>query len=115
MRRSAFLALAAGLLITGSALAQNSPSIMDAGLNAQLDAAINPKDLDGWMKLLAAEPNQVASPPDKSNAERILKQYQRFGWDAHIEPYDVLYPTPLSEDLSMPSYKGRKWSATLQE
>ena len=53
------------------------------------------------MKLLAAEPNHVGSPHDKTNAEWILKQFQNFGWDAHIETFEVLYPTPISETLEM--------------
>ena len=112
MRRSVLCGLA-GLLLTGAAFAQTSND--DAGLLTRFDAAINPHDLDGWMKLLAAEPNQVGSPHDKSNADWILKQFQSFGWDAHIETYRVLYPTPVSETLEMPNLNGKPWKATLQE
>src|SRR5215472_14338864 len=111
MRRFLILGLT-GFLLTGSALAQVSN---DAGLDAKFDASINPHELDGWMKLLASEPNQVGSPHDKSNADWILQQFKSFGWDAHIEQYDVLYPTPVSEALEMPNYQGKKWTATLQE
>jgi N-acetylated-alpha-linked acidic dipeptidase len=111
MRRFIILGLA-GFLLSGSALAQVSN---DAALITKFDASINPHEEDGWMKLLAAEPNQVGSPHDKSNADWILAQFKSFGWDAHIEQYDVLYPTPTSEALDMPNYQGKKWEATLQE
>ncbi len=111
MRRFLVLGLA-GFLLSGSALAQPSS---DAGLVTKFDAAINPHDLDGWLKILASEPNQVGSPHDKINADWILQQFKDFGWDAHIEQYDVLYPTPVSEALEMPNYQGKKWTATLQE
>ncbi len=46
------------------------------------------------MKLLSARPHHVGSPYDKQNAEWILAQYQKWGWDAHIETFNVLFPTP---------------------
>jgi len=113
MRRSVLLSLA-GFLLTGAAFAQ-APSNDYASLTTRLDAAINPRELDGWMKILAAEPNHVGSPHNKANADWILKQFQDFGWDAHIETYQVLYPTPISEALDIPNLGGKPWKATLQE
>ena len=112
MRRSVLFGLA-GILLAGSAFAQSSNDY--ASLVSRFDAQINPHELDGWMKLMAAEPNQVGSPHDKSNADWILKQFQAFGWDAHIETYRVLYPTPISETLEVKSLNGKPWKATLQE
>ncbi len=53
------------------------------------------------MKLMAAEPNQVGSPHDRANAEYTLAQFRAWGWDAHIETFSVLYPTPKSELLEL--------------
>jgi len=65
------------------------------------------------MKLLASQPNHVGSPHDKSNAEYILARFKAWGWDAHIETFDVLYPIPVSETLEL---LGKKpFRATLQE
>ena len=63
--------------------------------------------------MLAAEPNHVGSPHDKSNAEWILARFKEWGWDAHIETFEVLYPTPISETLETVGPKPFK--ATLQE
>src|SRR5512143_267482 len=46
------------------------------------------------MKLLSARPPHVGSAYDKQNAEWIRDQFQSYGWDAHIESFDVLFPTP---------------------
>jgi N-acetylated-alpha-linked acidic dipeptidase len=85
----------------------------DATLFPRFDAAIQPNELRDWLKLLAAEPNNVGSPHDKANAEWVLAQFKSWGWDAHIESFDVLYPTPISETLEIVS--PRPFKATLQE
>ncbi len=113
MRRPLRLA-ATGL----SCLLAASPPVSAAGsedtaLVARFDAAIRPDDLRDWMKLLAAEPNHVGSPHDKANAEWILARFKSWGWDAHIESFDVLYPTPIHEALEMVS--PHRFKAMLQE
>ncbi len=50
---------------------------------------------------MSSAPNQVGSPHDRENAEWMLAQFRSWGWDAHIETFDVLYPTPTSELLEM--------------
>ena len=87
----------------------------DAGLTTKFDAAINPHELDGWLKLLAPSPIRSARPTTRSTPTGSWPKFKSFGWDAHIEQSDVLYPTPISEAVEMPSYQGKKWSATLQE
>jgi len=71
----------------------------ESTLEQNFDARIDPKALRDWLKILAAEPNQVGSPHDKANAEQILAWFKEWGWNAHIETFDVLYPTPISETL----------------
>ncbi|MBV9541457.1 MAG: M28 family peptidase [Alphaproteobacteria bacterium] len=65
------------------------------------------------MKRMAAEPNHVGSPHDKANAEYTLSLFKSWGWDAHIETFEVLYPTPISETLELLGKKPYK--AMLQE
>ncbi len=47
-----------------------------------------------YMRRLSARPHHVGSPYDKDNAEWILAKFKSFGLDAHIETFDVLFPTP---------------------
>ena len=111
MRRSIFVALT-GLLLTGAASAQNTaPGFATEA--RQLDSDIHPDEIRDWMKQMAAEPNHVGSPHDKANADFLLAQFKSWGWDAHIETYKVLYPTPISESLQM--LGANPFTATLQE
>jgi N-acetylated-alpha-linked acidic dipeptidase len=85
----------------------------ERALEQRFDAQLSSQDQLGWLKLMAAEPNQVGSPHDKANADWELDQFRKFGWDAHIETYQVLYPTPISEAVEMLGPKPFK--VTLQE
>ncbi|MGA2016642.1 MAG: transferrin receptor-like dimerization domain-containing protein [Opitutaceae bacterium] len=74
------------------------------------DAAIDPADLRSWMEQMSSEPNQVGSPHDKANAEFTLAKFKEWGWEARIETFDVLYPTPKSllvELVAPVEYKAR--------
>ena len=70
-------------------------------LEQRFDAQLNPADQREWMKQMSSEPNQVGSPHDKANAEFMLKKFREWGWDAHIETFDVLYPTPKKVALEL--------------
>jgi N-acetylated-alpha-linked acidic dipeptidase len=84
-------------------------------LEARFDAQINTTEMDGWLKTMAAEPNHVGSVHDKANADLILSQFQSWGWDARIETFWVLYPTPISEAIELVSGPGAGFKATLTE
>jgi N-acetylated-alpha-linked acidic dipeptidase len=70
---------------------------LEQRFNAQLSAA----EMRGWLQQLSSAPNQVGSPHDKANAEFLLAQFKKWGWDAHMEIFDVLYPTPKQELVEM--------------
>ncbi len=82
-------------------------------LEQRFDALLSASDMRAWLKRLSSEPNQVGSPHDKANAEWMLAQFRKWGWDAHIETFDVLYPTPEKElvELVAPGH----FKATLHE
>ena len=61
----------------------------------------SPDNLRDYMKRLSARPHHVGSPYDKDNAEWILARFQEWGWDAHIENFDVLFPTPKERLVEM--------------
>jgi N-acetylated-alpha-linked acidic dipeptidase len=65
------------------------------------------------MRRLSARPHHVGSPYDKDNAEWILAQFKSFGWDAHIENFDVLFPTPVDRVVELVS--PTTFKASLQE
>jgi N-acetylated-alpha-linked acidic dipeptidase len=78
-----------------------SDSTTQRALESQFDAQLSAADQRAWMQTLSAQPNQVGSPHDKANAEFILAKFKEWGWDAHIERFDVLYPTLRSHTLEM--------------
>jgi N-acetylated-alpha-linked acidic dipeptidase len=55
----------------------------------------------------------VGSPYDKDNAEWILSKFKEWGFDARIETFNVLFPTPKVRVLEM--LKPNKFQAKLQE
>src|SRR5882724_8150466 len=79
----------------------------------KLRAIPNPENLRAYMERLAAHPHHVGSPYDKNNAEWILAKFKEFGLDAHIEQFDVLFPTPKERAVELDG--GPKFTAKLQE
>ncbi|MEP6507131.1 MAG: transferrin receptor-like dimerization domain-containing protein [Gemmatimonadales bacterium] len=53
------------------------------------------------MRLLSARPHHVGSAYDKQNAEWIRDQFRSYGWQAEIENFDVLFPTPKERLVEM--------------
>jgi N-acetylated-alpha-linked acidic dipeptidase len=70
-------------------------------LEQRFDAQLDPADQRSWLKQMSSQPNQVGSPHDKANAEFMLAKFREWGWDAHIETFDVLYPTPKKVALEL--------------
>jgi N-acetylated-alpha-linked acidic dipeptidase len=95
--KGALLASAAFLLAAAPAAAAQS----GAALEQRFDALINPADQQQWLQQMSSEPNHVGSPHDKANAEFELAMFKQWGWDAHIEQFDVLYPTPISTTVEL--------------
>jgi N-acetylated-alpha-linked acidic dipeptidase len=80
----------------------------------KLRAIPKPENLRTYMQRLSARPHNVGSPYDKDNAEWILAKYKEFGLDAHIERFDVLYPTPKERLVELVD-GGPHFTAKLQE
>ena len=60
-----------------------------------------PENLRENMKRLSAEPHHVGSAYDKQNAEFILEQFKSWGFNAQIEEFDVLFPTPKERAVEL--------------
>ena len=65
------------------------------------------------MRRLSARPHHVGSAYDKDNAEWILAKFKTWGFDAKIERFDVLFPTPKIRVLEM--LQPTHFTASLQE
>ena len=73
----------------------------ERALEANFDAGLSAAAIDARLKLLSGAPNEVGSPHDKANAEFVRDQLKSWGWDARIETFQVLYPTPKHEELEL--------------
>jgi N-acetylated-alpha-linked acidic dipeptidase len=82
-------------------------------LEARFKTMPDPGHMREAMRRLSARPHHVGSPYDKDNAEWILAQFKSFGWEAHIENFDVLFPTPVDRVVELVSPTAFK--ASLQE
>ena len=120
-RQLAVAALTLALLQPGNAAA--SPVTLDgyspAHSTAERDwetkfrAIPDPKSMRDTMQRLSARPHNVGSPYDKDNAEWLLSKFKEFGFDAQIETFYVLFPTPKERLVEM--LEPTKFTAKLQE
>ncbi len=78
-----------------------SGAAAEAALEQRFDADLSAAELRSWMEQMASEPNHVGSAHDKANAEFQLKKFREWGWDASIETFSVLYPTPREVSLEL--------------
>ncbi len=93
-------------LLGFDAAASSAQRALEARFDAQLKAA----DQREWLRTMSAAPTHVGSPQDLANAQTTLEQFRQWGWDARIETFDVLYPTPKSiavELVAPTSFKAR--------
>jgi N-acetylated-alpha-linked acidic dipeptidase len=72
-------------------------------LEQRFDADLSSAELRDWLKQMSSAPNHVGSPHDKANAEFQLAKFKEWGWDASIETFSVLYPTPKEVSLELVS------------
>ena len=80
---------------------------------AKFKALPSPDNIREYNQHLSARPHNVGSPYDKDNAEWILSKYKEWGWDAHIETFKVLFPTPKERVLELVA--PTKFTAKLEE
>ncbi|HEX7964573.1 MAG TPA: M28 family metallopeptidase [Gammaproteobacteria bacterium] len=103
-------ALAAGLSLSALAADDSQPAMLgfsganataQAALEKKFDAQLNADELREWDRDMSSAANNVGTPHDKANAEAMLKMFQSWGWDARIETFYTLYPTPKEELVEM--------------
>jgi N-acetylated-alpha-linked acidic dipeptidase len=85
----------------------------EAQLEQRFDADLSAAELRAWLEQMSSAPNHVGSPHDKANAEFELAKFKEWGWDASIETFSVLYPTP--KEVSVELVAPRHFKALLSE
>jgi N-acetylated-alpha-linked acidic dipeptidase len=82
-------------------------------LEHKFDASLKRENLRQWMKKMSARPHHVGSAYGKENAEFMLSLFKSWGFNAQIEQFDVLFPTPKTRVLEM--IAPEKFTAKLSE
>lgn len=82
-------------------------------LELKFDQLLQSSSIGANIKELSAEPHHLGSVGDKRVAESILRKFKEYGWDAKIETYHVLFPTPKVRVLELTA--PTKFTATLKE
>ena len=98
--------LGAGTFISAQS---SSPGSVDERFREMTQAA----NIRSYMQRLSARPHHVGSPYAKDNAEWMLARFKEWGWDASIERFDVLFPTPKERVLEL--VEPTKFTAKLDE
>jgi N-acetylated-alpha-linked acidic dipeptidase len=75
----------------------------ELNLESSFDKNLSKENIGENMKKLSAKPHHISSPGSKENAEYILSLYKKWGWNAQIETFHVLFPTPKTRELEMVS------------
>ena len=65
------------------------------------DSNLSKTTIGETIKKLSAKPHHISSPGDKENVDYILSLFEKWGWDAKIETFYVLFPTPETRILEM--------------
>lgn len=82
-------------------------------LEKKFDAQLSNVNIGKNIKELSAKPHHLGSAQGKIVAESILKKFRDYGWDAKIETYQVLFPTPKTRVLEL--IAPTRFSAVLKE
>ncbi|PPU10997.1 transferrin receptor-like dimerization domain-containing protein [Xanthomonas arboricola] len=70
-------------------------------LEARFDSGLKDADYRGWLKQWASAPNHVGAPHNLENARDLQNRLRGYGWDARIETFQVLWPSPRSSQLEL--------------
>ncbi len=109
------------VIICGRSLAQpstvlgftDSAAAVQRATEKKFDAILQSRNIGDYIKDLSAVPHHVASPGGNAVAQYILNKFESWGYDAAIETYYVLFPTPVTRLLEMNG--SRSFKAALAE
>jgi N-acetylated-alpha-linked acidic dipeptidase len=108
-------------LLAGHCMAQQKTlsGFTEASAAAELkteqtfDQSLSAPRIGETIKQLSAVPHHIGSPGGKVVAETILAKFKSYGFDARIDSYTVLFPTPKTRVLEMTG--PTKYTALLKE
>ena len=109
--RTAFIIFAITAFVSRNVYAQALTGFSETNAEAQLkaeekfDGYMTSENLRAWMKKLASQPHHLGSAFGKESAQFIRDQFRTWGYEAEIETFHVLFPTPRTRILEMTAPK----------
>jgi len=76
-------------------------SAAQEAIEDQYDSHLNASDLEAWMREFTSKAQHVGSPGAKENAEILRDLAESWGFDAEIEVFHVLFPTPKERHVEL--------------
>lgn len=73
----------------------------------------SPERIGSYVRKLAARPHHAGSAYGKENAEWLVTTFKQWGLDAHLETFQVLFPTPKERSVEL--IEPKKYRAIMQE
>lgn len=70
-------------------------------LEERFDTLLQKESIGSNIQELSAFPHHLGSARGKVVAEKILDWFKKYGWNAELETYHVLFPTPLERQLEL--------------
>lgn len=107
MRKIIFSALAGALCLHAPAQVKpllgfsETASAKEIAAEKLFDGYLSAANADQYVKDMSAQPHHVGSPGGKLVADYILNHFKSWGYDASIETFYVLFPTPKERLLEM--------------
>jgi N-acetylated-alpha-linked acidic dipeptidase len=69
-------------------------SAAERAAEARFDTALSGAAILARLREASSAPNQIGSAHNKSLAYQAMERLRSWGWDAHVEVFSVLYPSP---------------------
>lgn len=78
-----------------------SNAAAETAVEKNFDSNLSAQNIGNTIKILSAKPHNVGSENNKQEGLYIMNLYKSWGWDAKIETFKVLFPTPKTRVLEM--------------
>ncbi len=81
----------------------DSTTLNELKTEKQFDELISRENIGKTMRELSLNPHNLGSAGSREVAEKIQQKYRNFGFDTHMDVYQVLFPEPRIRILEMTS------------
>ena len=63
----------------------------ELNFESTFDKNLSKENIGENIKRLSSKPHHIGSPGSKENAEYVLSQFKKFGWDATLKPFTCCF------------------------